>query len=568
MTRSRAWVATAVVCSALFLLGLDFTVLNVAIPGLRQELGPSMAQTQWIVDGYALALGGCVLAAGTVSDTYGRRRAFVAGLALCAAASVVGALADGAAHVVVARCGMGLGAALFMPATLSTIAHVFQDAAADRRRAMSVWAAVAGIGALTGPLAGGWLVEHYTWRAAFWLNVPVALAVIVLALLVVPESRNPHPGRLDLGGAALSCGGLLALVWGIIEAPGRGWTSWPVLVAFAGAAALLTLFFRWEGRSAAPMFPIAVFRRGGVPAAALALALMSFAVFGAMFLLTLYLQQVRGLSAWSAGLRITPLSIGLAVGAGATSLVSKRFGARVPVTAGLFLIAVGCAVLAGLEPGSSDTPVLVFETLAGFGAGLVAPVATELVMSSVPAGVSGIGSALNDASRQVGSTLGVAVLGSVLVTVSADQLEAGAAGQPAVAGRQAVENLLAGQHSLGAAHSAFASQAVQQAQEAFVQGMSAAAWIGAAATLFGAAVAWLRLPRRAAAPAPGDRSVPEPNHGPSRSSKPAPAAAPSSLGPAAGHPTDASAASQPPPPAAPASAVASAGRARPRHHTV
>ncbi|WKD31186.1 MFS transporter [Streptomyces xanthophaeus] len=412
MTRREAWAATAVVCSALFLIGLDFTVLNVAVPGLRQDLGPSMAETQWIVDGYALTLGACVLAAGTLSDTYGRRRAFLAGLAVCAVASVGGALAGSPAQVVAARCGMGLGAALFMPATLSTIAHVFRTAADDRRRAMSLWAAVAGIGTLTGPVAGGWLVEHASWRAAFWLNVPVALAVFAAAVVFVPESTGPRPRPLDRAGALLSSGGLLALVWGIIEAPGRGWTSGPVLAAFAVAAVLLAFFAHWQTRCPAPMLPLAVARDGRAATAALALALMSFAVFGAMFILTMYLQQVRGLSPWEAGVRITPLSFGLAFGAGAAAVVSKRYSARAAVSAGLLLIAVGCAVLA------ADTQVLAFEAFAGFGAGLVAPVATECLMAVVPEDSSGLGSALNDASRQVGSTLGVAVLGSVLATVS------------------------------------------------------------------------------------------------------------------------------------------------------
>ncbi len=457
MTRREAWAATAVVCSALFLIGLDFTVLNVAIPGLRRDLGPSMAETQWIVDGYALTLGACVLAAGTLSDTYGRRRAFLIGLAVCAVASVGGALAGSPAQVVAARCGMGLGAALFMPATLSTIAHVFRGAADDRRRAMSLWAAVAGIGTLTGPVAGGWLVEHASWRAAFWLNVPVALAVFAAAVVFVPESTGPRPRPLDRAGALLSSGGLLALVWGIIEAPGRGWTSGPVLTAFAVAAVLLALFAHWQTRCPAPMLPLAVARDGRAATASLALALMSFAVFGAMFILTMYLQQVRGLSPWEAGIRITPLSLGLAVGAGAAAVVSKRYGARAAVSAGLLLIAAGCAVLA------ADTQVLAFEGLAGFGAGLVAPVATESLMAVVPEESSGLGSALNDASRQVGSTLGVAVLGSVLATVSAGD------GAPDA--------------------------------DAFVRGMEAAAWTAAAVTLAGAALARLRLPGPDATPA-------------------------------------------------------------------
>ncbi|MCM2424930.1 MFS transporter [Streptomyces sp. RKAG337] len=480
MTRRGAWAATAVVCSALFLIGLDFTVLNVAIPGLQRDLGPSMAETQWLVDGYALTLGACVLAAGTLSDSYGRRRAFLTGLALCAVASAGGALADSAAQVVAARCGMGLGAALFMPATLATIAHVFRGAAADRRRAMSLWAAVAGIGTLTGPVAGGWLVEDASWRAAFWLNVPVALAVFAAAVVFVPESTGPQPRPLDRAGALLSSGALLALVWGIIEAPGRGWLSRPVLAAFVTAAVLLVLFAWWQRRCPTPMLPLSVARNGAVRAAAVALALMSFAVFGAMFILTLYLQQVRGLGPWQAGLRITPLSVGLAIGAGAAALVSKRYGPRTAVTAGLVLIAAGCAVLAG------DTQVLAFEGFAGFGAGLVAPSATETLMASVPEESSGLGSALNDASRQVGSTLGVAVLGSVLVTVSTG-------------------------------HSA----PVTATGDAFVRGMTAAAWTAAAVTLAGAGLAWFRLPGADGAPgraaedaawktSAGSASVPDP----------------------------------------------------------
>ncbi len=449
----RSWAVLAVVCSALFLLGLDFTVLNVAIPGLQRDLGPSLAQTQWIVDGYALTLGGCVLAAGTLGDSHGRRRAFVAGLGVCAVTSVVGALADGPAQVVVARCGMGLGAALFMPATLSTITHVFTGRE-ERRRAISVWAAVAGIGALTGPVVGGWLVEHYSWRAAFWLNVPVTLVVAGLAVLVVPESRNPHPGRLDRPGAALSCAGLLTLVWAIIEAPGRGWGSGVVLTAFAGAAVLFGLFVRRESRTAAPMVPLALFRRGPVGPASLSLALMSFAVFGALFVLTLYLQRVRGLSPWTAGIRMIPLSLGLAAAAALAPAAARRRGARVPVAAGLLLVTFGFAVLARLRPDSGDAPVLAFEALAGFGAGLIAPVETEVVMSAVPAANAGLGSALNDATRQVGSTLGVAVMGSVLATVSAGDPTPGA----------------------------------------FLHGLTAAAWVGGGVTLTAALLAWRRLP--------------------------------------------------------------------------
>ncbi|MFD3333852.1 MFS transporter [Streptomyces sp. NPDC058700] len=481
------------VCSALFLLGLDFTVLNVAIPALQEDLGPSMAQTQWIVDGYALALGGCVLATGTLGDTYGRRRAFVAGLLLCGLASLLGASADAVEQVIVARCGMGLGAALFMPATLATIVHVFSDDA-DRRRAISLWAAVAGIGALTGPLAGGWLVEHSTWRAVFWINVPLALALAAVALRVVPESRHVRPGRLDWQGAGLSCAGLLVLVWAVIEAPGRGWTSATVLGAFAGAAVLLGLFVAWEAHSARPMVPPALFGRGPVGPACVALAAMSFCGMGAMFILTLYLQQVRGHSPWEAGVRTIPLSLALAVGAALSPTLLGRFGARVPVTAGLVLVTGGFAVMAGLETGSSYARILAFEALMGLGSGLVAPVATELVLIAVPAAKSGLGSALNDATRQVGSTLGVAVLGSILATVFTwrieDRLQADPAAQVLLRD-QGGSGLLA-----GASHTGPGTRAVlaQETNAAFAHGMTAAAVAGAGAALLAAALSWRTLP--------------------------------------------------------------------------
>ncbi|MFI6155325.1 MFS transporter [Kitasatospora sp. NPDC051170] len=462
----RAWAAVAVVCAALFLLGLDFTVLNVAIPGLRADLGPTLAETQWIVDGYALALGGCVLAGGALGDRYGRRRAFLAGLALCGAASAAGALAAGPGALVAARCGMGLGAALFMPATLSTIVHVLREPAA-RRRAIGLWAAVAGVGAVFGPVAGGLLVDRYGWRSAFWLNVPVIAVIALAALLAVPESRAPESRApearpLDGPGALLSCAGLLALVWGVIEAPGRGWASAPVLAAFALAAALLTGFVRRQLRCAAPMVPVRLLRGGPVWPAVTVLALMSFAMFGAMFLLTLYLQQVRGLSAWQAGQRMVPLSLSLAVGAVLGPVLARRFGARAPCAGGLVLIAAGFLQLAGLATGSGDGAVLFFEATAGFGAGLLAPVATEVVMSAVPIGAAGVGSALNDATRQVGSTLGVAVLGSVLAT-SLDR-------------------------AAPADRAAFA--------DAFLDGLADASAVGATAAALAAVLAWLALPGR------------------------------------------------------------------------
>lgn len=484
------------VCAALFLLGLDFTVLNVAVPGLQADLGSSMSQTQWIVDGYALALGGCVLATGTLGDIYGRRRAFVAGLLVCALASVLGARAGTVEAVIVARCGMGLGAALFMPATLATIVHV-HTGPADRTRAISLWAAVAGIGALTGPLAGGWLVEHHTWRAVFWINVPLALVLAVSALRLVPESRDRNPGKPDAGGAALSCAGLLVLVWAVIEAPDRGWTSLTVLTAFAVAAGVLALFVVREARTAQPMVPPALFERGRVGPACVALAAVSFCGMGAMFVLTLYLQQTRGLGPWEAGVHTIPMSLALAVGAVLSPALFRHGGARVPVSAGLVLVAGGFAVMARLETGSGYLPVLAFEALIGLGSGLVAPVATELVLTAVPAAKSGLGSALNDATRQVGSTLGVAVLGSVLATAFTGRIEDRLHGLPAAQALLHTQDERGLMTGAGLRRAGAGPALVQEAGAAFVHGMAVAALVGAGVALVTAALSWRRLPARA-----------------------------------------------------------------------
>ncbi|MGW0393480.1 MFS transporter [Streptomyces sp. NPDC003042] len=413
--------AAAAVCLGLFILGLDLTVLNVAVPDLQSDLAPTTAQVQWTVDAYALVLGGTVLAMGAITDRWGRRRSFLSGLALCAAASTAGALAGTPGHVIAARCAMGAGAALLMPATLAVLHHLYPEPAL-RRRAISAWAVVGGLGGLSGPVIGGWLVEHFSWRAGFWINLPLAAVAIVLALALVPESRATHHSTFDLPGAALSAGSLLALVWAVTESPHRGWTSGSTLVAFTTAAVLLAAFLTRQRRIAHPMLPPALLRLPGVSAGAAALALMSFAMFGALFVLTLYLQGVLGYSPFQAGLRTLPLPGGLAVGAVAAVPLAARLGHKPPIIGGLSVVAAGFVVLAGTGPDSGYSRSAVFQLIVGVGAGLVAAAATDLVMGAVPQDRAGLGSAINDATRQVGSALGVAVQGSVLAAVFTSHL--------------------------------------------------------------------------------------------------------------------------------------------------
>ncbi|MFD7342147.1 MFS transporter [Streptomyces violascens] len=418
----RRYAAAATVCSGLFLLGLDLTVLNVAIPDLQRRLGPTMEQVQWIVDGYALVLGGTVLALGALTDRMGRRRAFVMGLTVCGMAGMAGAVATTPEQVIAARAIMGAGAALFMPATLSIVTNLFPEPAL-RHRAIALWAVVGSAGGLTGPLIGGWLVEHFSWRAGFWLNLPVAVAVIVLALLLVPESRALQAEPMDIMGAALSTIALLTLVWAVIAAPRQGWTSAPVLAGGAAAALLLASFIVREHRAKAPMLPLELLRAGRISATAASLIVMSFALYGALFLMTLYLQGVMAYTPWQAGVRTLPLLAALGGGAIAAVPLLRRGDPMWPITLGLAVITVAFAVLWDTQAGSGYPHLIVFQVATGLGGGLVAAAATEAVMDAVPGHQAGIGSAINDATRQVGSTLGVAVLGSVLSTVCTSRLD-------------------------------------------------------------------------------------------------------------------------------------------------
>ncbi|MYX76692.1 MFS transporter [Streptomyces sp. SID3915] len=426
----RVWTA-AVVCAGLFMLGMDVTILNVAVPELRQGLPASTAQVQWIVDGYALVLGGTVLSVGAFTDSWGRRRSFLSGVALCGAASWAGAEAAAPWQLIAARCFMGAGAALLMPATLAVIHHTFPEPGA-RARAIAAWAAVGGLGGLGGPLIGGWLVEQFSWRAAFWINVPLAAVIVAGAAFLVPESRAARRKGFDGPGAALSAGGLLALVWAVIEGPHRGWASAATLTGFGVAAVLLAAFVLRQARTPDPMLPLGLLRAPHVWVAATALTLMSFALFGALFVLTLYLQGVLGYGPLEAGVRTVPLPAALAAGAVcALPLLSSRRpgpgqppGVRLPVSGGLVVVTLGFLVLATTDATSGYPRCLVFQLVAGFGAGLVAAAATESVMGSLPSDAAALGSAVNDSTRQLGSALGIAVQGSLLTTVFTDRAAA------------------------------------------------------------------------------------------------------------------------------------------------
>ncbi|POM27345.1 Multidrug resistance protein stp [Actinomadura rubteroloni] len=421
LSMRRRWAATVVVCLGLFLIGIDFTVLNVAIPDLQRDLRLSTTDVQWIIDGYAVAMSGSVLAAGAVADRIGRRRAFVLGMLLCVVTSVAGGLADTSAQVIAARAGMGLGSALVMPATLSIVTRLFPEPAL-RRRAIAVWSAVAGIGGLLGPVIGGWLVDRWSWHAGFWVNVPIAVTAVFLAWWLVPESRAPGRMSLDLLGAALSALGLTALVWAVVEGPDRGWASTAIVLAFGSAALLLVLFAIWQVRHRSPMLPLSLLRVPRIGTGLAALALMSFIAFGSFFILVVYLQGVLGYSPWEAGVRTLPMSVAMIAGSAATLPLMSRVGGNAMTLLGFACVTGSFALLATTTADSGYDRLVVFQLVLGVGCGLSLSALTGTVMDAFPAASAGLGSALNDVARQVGMGLGVAVQGSILAAVSSHRL--------------------------------------------------------------------------------------------------------------------------------------------------
>ncbi len=479
-TYRRRWWTLAVLSLSLLVIGLDNTILNVALPSLRADLSASSSQLQWIVDAYMLVFAGVLLTAGTLGDRFGRKRSLLLGLAVFGGGSLLSAFAGSPAALIGSRALMGLGAAFIMPSTLSIITNVFP--AAERAKAIAVWAGVSGIGIAIGPLTGGWLLEHLWWGSVFLVNVPFVLVTLIAAIRLVPESRDPEPRPLDLVGAAASIAGLAALVWGITEAPSRGWTSPTIAVAFGLAAALLAVFVAWELKTRFPMLDVRLFRVRSFGAASTSITLVFFALMGVVFFLTQYLQLVLGLTPLQAGIRVVPISVSMIVGAGLSTKLVPRFGTRVVVAAGLATVASSLALLAQAGVGSGEALIAAVLAIMGLGMGLAMAPATESVMGSVPKERASVGSAMNDTTRMVGGALGVAILGSVLSS--------------GYRGHLGADVPTAARDSLGAAIEVGGAHLVDQARHAFVAGMSTASLVAAAVALAGAVVAFVALPKR------------------------------------------------------------------------
>ncbi len=494
---ARRWLILATLCISLLIIALDNTILNVAIPSMIEDLHASNSDIQWILDAYVLVFAGLLLTTGSLSDRFGRKGALQTGLVVFMLGSVSAALSTSTMQLILSRAFMGIGGALIMPSTLSILANVFRDPR-ERGRAIAVWAGFSGLGVAIGPVTGGLLLNHFSWGAVFWVNVPIALVALIAGAIMIPKSKDPNQGDLDPLGAVLSIIGLGGLLFGIIEGPSEGWTDPKVVFAFLVGAVAIAAFIMWELHTDHPMLDMHFFQNPRFTAANSAITLTFFAMFGSMLLITQYWQFVHGYSPLGAGVRMVPFALTMMVVAPLSARFVERLGTKAVVTAGLLTVT---AALVGLSFIKATTPysiTIVLFCLMSAGMGMVMAPATESVMGSLPREKAGVGSAVNDTTRQMGGALGVAIIGSVASSIYASDV-AGISGQF----RLSDEQLAASKSSLGGALTvaqsvgAGANEFLVDVKDAFVHSLSYGLRLGALFVVGAAFVAWRFLPARA-----------------------------------------------------------------------
>ncbi len=496
----RRWLILGALCMSLFIIVMDNTILNVAIPSLITDLGASNSEIQWIIDSYVIVFAGLLLTSGSLSDRFGRKGALQAGIVLFGLGSAAAALSNSATQLIFTRAFMGVGGALIMPATLSILTNVFRDPR-ERGRAIAIWAGVSGLAVAVGPITGGLLLAHFSWSSVFWVNIPIGATALILGAFVIPKSRDPKQTRLDPFGAILSIVGLATLLFGIIEGPEKGWSSDIVVASFVIAAIALIGFVRWEQHSAHPMLDMSVFRNPRFSSASSTITLTFFALFGSMFLMTQYWQLVHGYTALQAGIRLVPHALTMMIVAPMSARFVERLGTKRVVTAGLSLIAIGLLALSTIHATSPYLVVISYFLVMSVGMGMTMAPATESVMGSLPHAKAGVGSAVNDTTRQVGGALGVAIIGTVVSSVYAGDIAS--LGQRFGLG---ASNLDAAESSLGAAQRIAPSLGersdafVAAANDSFVHALSIGLRISAAIIVFATVMAWRYLPSHASHP--------------------------------------------------------------------
>jgi EmrB/QacA subfamily drug resistance transporter len=504
VVRRRRWLTLLVLCISLIVITLDNTILNVAIPTLARPveqggLGATASQLQWIVDAYTLVFAGLLLTAGSLGDRFGRYKCLALGLAVFGTGSALSAMATSATMLIATRALMGAGGAFIMPSTLSIITNVFTDPA-ERGKAIGVWAGVSALGLGLGPITGGILLEHFWWGSVFMVNVPIVIAGLILGYLLVPESSDPSHAALDPVGAVLSIAALGTLLWSVIEAPSHGWAAPEILIGFAIGFTLLGVFFAWELHSSHPMLDMRFFENPRFSAASGAITLVFLALFGTLFLLTQYLQSVLGYSTVKAGAVLVPQALVLMAFAPLSNVWVQRFGNKVVVAVGLLLVTVSLALFTTFQPDSTAWHVIGVSLVMALGmANIIAP-CTDSIMGSLPRAKAGVGSAVNDTTRQMGGAIGVAVFGSLMASHFASQMSSLVGDHvPAPLIGQVRDNV---GEAIGVARSVpaaqpFAGQIVAAAERAFCSGLHLVGLVAAGVTLLAALGVALFLPARA-----------------------------------------------------------------------
>ncbi len=505
--RSRLGIIVAL-CLAAFIISVDVTIVNVALPTLVRSLGASTTQLQWVVDAYSLVFAALVLAAGSMSDRQGRKGTLLLGLVVFASGSLAGALVSTTPELIAARAVMGLGAALMFPSTLSLLVNVFTERG-ERAKAIGLWGATTGVGIATGPIVGGWLLERYWWGSIFAFMALVAVAVAVLVVVAVPTSRDPSTPRIDWSGLALSSAAMATLILGVIEAPDWGWGSAAAVATISGGIALSFLFIVHESRSDHPMLDVALFRNPRFTAASGSVAVSFFALQGFIFLVTQYFQFIKTFSPLGTGVRLLPVAGSVAVASVVGTKLAVCVGNKVVVTAGLVSFAVGLLWAATVSVSTSYSIIVLQMLFLGTGMGLTSAPATEAIMGAVPKAKSGVGSAMNDATRLFGGTLGVAIIGSVAASLYSNRLAATLApalpARAVTAAKASVGGAIIASHELSKLGLNQVSEGLAHtATNAFLYSLRGGCFVAGGVALAGAVMAALLLPAR-----------PQPSHQPS-----------------------------------------------------
>ena len=482
---SRRWWALAALAIAMLTIGLDTTVLVVALPTLSVDLGASNAALQWFTTAYTLVLAGAMLPAGAAGDRLGRKKLLLGALALFGVASICCAYASTPGQLIGARALLGLGAAVMMPLSMAVLPTLFPDSA-ERARALTIWVTATGIGLPLGPILGGWLLGHFWWGSVFLLNVPLAVVGVVAVAFLVPESRSADRRPIDMAGVALSSAGLLSLTYGFIEAGRDGWADLAAVGAILAGVVLLAGFFVWARRAAHPLIDMSLFASRGFATGAIFATVANFALFGMFFTVPQYFQAVLDVDALGSGLRLLPLIGGLVVGTRIVDKLLPRAGARPAIAAGFALIGAGLAMGACTATDSPYWFAAVWITLTGAGMGFVMPAAMGAALDAMSPERAGSGSALIQALRQAGGTIGVAILGTVLATRYRAQL-----------GPLDVEPIRDSVNSgVAVAERSADAAMLEHVQSSFVSGMDLMLWVCAAVSVVAAVLAARFVPRR------------------------------------------------------------------------